>query len=79
MDAEVRLRGACGAIFNKKLQLVGILLYVPALNQIDVLLPPEDPFSKSVQTIEKVARFAPTQSLGHRIRVQGVVTLAGFR
>jgi hypothetical protein len=26
VDAEVRIRGACGADFNHKLQLVGILL-----------------------------------------------------
>lgn len=74
VDAEVRIRGACGASFNKKLQLVGILLYVPSLKQIEVLKTPEDAFAKPVQTIEKVARFAPQQSLGHRIRVQGVVT-----
>jgi PAS domain S-box-containing protein len=75
VDAEVRIRGACGAIFNKKLQLVGILLYVPALNQIEVLKPPGDPFAKDVQPMETVARFAPQRSLGHRIRLQGIVTL----
>jgi PAS domain S-box-containing protein len=75
VDAEVRIRGACGAIFNKKLQLVGILLYVPAMNQIEVLKPPGDPFAKDVQPMETVARFAPQRSLGHRIRLQGIVTL----
>jgi PAS domain S-box-containing protein len=75
VDAEVRIRGACGAVFNKKLQLVGILLYVPDLTQIVVLNPPGDPFSQNVQPIETVARFAPGGSLGHRIRVQGTVTL----
>jgi PAS domain S-box-containing protein len=75
VDAEVRIRGACGADFNHKLQLVGILLYVPGLKQIEVLRPPEDPFAKEVQPIETVARFAPQRSLGHRIRVQGIVTL----
>jgi PAS domain S-box-containing protein len=76
-DAEVRIRGACGAIFNKKLQMVGILLYVPSLKQIEVLKPPEDPFGKPLQPIESVARFAPQRSQGHRIRVQAVVTLQG--
>ncbi|MGC9946595.1 MAG: ATP-binding protein [Bryobacteraceae bacterium] len=75
VDAEVRIRGACGAIFNKKLQMVGILLYVPTLNQIEVLKPPGDPFDKDVQPLGTVARFAPQRSLGHRIRVQGIVTL----
>jgi len=75
VDAEVRIRGACGSVFNKKLQLVGILLYVPGLKQIEVLQPSADPFAKGVQPAETVARFSPQRSLGHRIRVQGVVTL----
>ncbi|MGA3073274.1 MAG: PAS domain-containing sensor histidine kinase [Bryobacteraceae bacterium] len=75
VDAEVRIRGACGADFNRKMQLVGILLYVPSLKQIEVLRPSDDPFAKRVRPIETVARFSPQQSLGHRIRVQGVVTL----
>jgi|HubBroStandDraft_1064217.scaffolds.fasta_scaffold00404_6 PAS domain S-box-containing protein len=75
VDAEVRIRGACGAIFNKKLQLTGILLYVPGLKQIEVLKPPADPFGKDVQPIATLARFAPQRSMGHRIRVQGIVTL----
>jgi PAS domain S-box-containing protein len=75
VDAEVRIRGACGADYNNKLQLVGIHLYVPGLKQIEVLKPPDDPFAKAAQPIESVARFGSRQPLGHRIRVQGVVTL----
>ena len=76
VDAEVQIRGACGAIFNKKLQLVGILLYVPDLKQVAVLKPaPADPFLAKAQPIETVARFAPQQAMGHRVRVQGIVTL----
>ena len=75
VDAEVRIQGACGAIFNNKLQLVGILLYVPSLDQIELSSPPSDPFLKPVQPIGTVARFAPQRSPGHRIHVQGVVTL----
>jgi len=76
VDAEVQIRGACGAIFNKKLQLVGILLYVPDVKQVDVLKPAAaDPFLAKVQPIETVARFAPQQAMGHRVRVQGIVTL----
>ncbi|MGA3039940.1 MAG: PAS domain-containing sensor histidine kinase [Bryobacteraceae bacterium] len=75
VDAEVRIQGACGSIFNNKLQLVGILLYVPGLDQVEVLKPPPDPFATAIEPIETVARFAPGRSLGHRIRVRGVVTL----
>ncbi|HVN05054.1 MAG TPA: ATP-binding protein [Bryobacteraceae bacterium] len=75
VDAEVRIRGACGAIFNNKLQLVGVLLYVPSLKHVEVLTPADDPFAKPVQRVADVARFAPDRSMGHRIRVQGLVTL----
>ena len=64
MDAEVRIRGACGAIFNNKLQLVGILLYVPGMQQIEVLKAPEDPFAKADTGLETVARFAPNSPWG---------------
>ena len=79
VDAEVRIRGACGSIFNNKLQLVGILLYVPGLKQVDVLKRPGEPFAKEIQPLETLARFAPQRSLGHRIRVQGIVTLQDAR
>lgn len=75
VDAEVRIRGACGAIFNKKLQMVGILLYVPSIQQVQMLLPPKDPFAGPAEGIDKVARFAPQQALEHRVHIQGVVTL----
>jgi len=75
VDAEVKIRGACGAIFNKKLQLVGILLYVPGLKQVEVERSPAGPFDKPVQRIETVARFAPQQAMGHCVRLQGVVSL----
>ncbi len=75
VDAEVRLRGVCGAIFNKKLQLVGILIYAPDFGQLNLLRAPAVSFAQAVQPVETVARFAPQRSLGHRIRVQGTVTL----
>jgi hypothetical protein len=31
IDAQVTVRGACGALFNEKRQLVGIQLFVPRL------------------------------------------------
>jgi PAS domain S-box-containing protein len=76
VDAEVRIRGACGAIFNEKFQLIGILLYVPSFDQVDVLKPAlADPYGAEVQPIVTVQRFAPQGAIGHRIRVQGIVTL----
>ena len=75
VDAEVRVQGVCGTDFNRKMQLVGILLYTPTLQQIEVLKPPGNPFLGAVHPIETVARFSPRRGLGHRIRIQGIVTV----
>ena len=75
VDAEVRIRGACGGLFNEKFQLIGVALYVPSLNQIDIIRPaPADPFSLDLHHISDVERFEPDRAVGHRIRVQGTVT-----
>ncbi|HVN82027.1 MAG TPA: response regulator [Terriglobia bacterium] len=75
VDAEVQVRGVCGALFNEKFQLIGILLYVPNLNQVTVTKnAPADPYGAEVQPIANVQRFAPKGVMGHRIRIQGIIT-----
>ncbi len=75
VDAEVRVRGVCGALFNEKFQLIGILLYVPNLDQVTInKSAPADPYGTEVQAIANVQRFAPEGAMGHRIRMQGIVT-----
>ncbi len=75
VDAEIRLRGVCGALFNEKYQLIGVLLYVPSFDQVSVLKPAlADPYGADVQSLSTIQRFAPQGSVGHRIRVQGIVT-----
>jgi signal transduction histidine kinase len=75
VDAEVRIRGACGGLFNEKNQLIGVALYVPSLNQIDIIRPaPADPFSLDLRHISDIERFEPDRAVGHRTRVQGTVT-----
>jgi PAS domain S-box-containing protein len=76
VDAEVRIRGVCGALYNQKYQLVGILLYVPGLDQVNVLKPAlADPFETDLEPLREVQRFAPQRTMGHRIRTQGIVIL----
>jgi PAS domain S-box-containing protein len=75
VDSKVRLRGACGGVFNNKGQLTGVLLWVPTLAQVEVLEPaPADPFSMPVRPVGGLLRFTPSGASGHRVRVQGVVT-----
>jgi hypothetical protein len=46
LDADVALRGVCGALFNGKHQMLGIQMFVPGAECIRVLRAPSpDPFS----------------------------------
>ncbi len=75
IDAEIRVRGACGALFNRKNQLIGVVLYVPNADEVQVTKPaPPDPFSIPVQPTSSPQQFTPRGAFGHRIHVQGVVT-----
>ena len=76
VDARVRLTGACGAQFNSQQQLTGVYVNVPSEAEIHVMTsPPSDPFLSASRSLSDVLRFNPEQGWGHRIRVQGVVTL----
>jgi diguanylate cyclase (GGDEF)-like protein len=75
VDAEVSLRGVCGALFNGKRQLLGIQMYVPGREYIRVLrAAPKDPFSQKTRSIEDLLRFSPARDMEHRVRLQGTVT-----
>jgi signal transduction histidine kinase/CheY-like chemotaxis protein/HPt (histidine-containing phosphotransfer) domain-containing protein len=76
IDADVTLRGACGAVFNEKRQMAGVVIYVP--NPAEVHLrdgPPGDPFALPARAIRSLMRFAPNDNNDHRVHVRGVVTL----
>ena len=75
VDAKVRLRGVCGALFNKRNQLIGALLYVPSLRQVSVIdATPAEPFSAPTVPIAQVGRFSPKGTESHRMKVRGTVT-----
>ena len=76
IDAEVAIRGACGALFNDKRQLIGIQLWVPSLEQIHIeQAAPSDPYALPIVPTSSLMQFTPERAVGHRLRVQGVVTL----
>ena len=76
VDSRVRLRGVAGAVYNQRNEWVGVRLFVPNRAQFEVLEPPPaDPFKIPRQPISAVLRFALKNLSGHRIRIQGVVTL----
>jgi signal transduction histidine kinase/CheY-like chemotaxis protein len=76
VDARVRVQGACGSIFNDRRQLLGIHVLVPGLSHVIVVEPaPAAPQSLPVQPINTLLQFNLEQPPGHRVRVQGIVTL----
>jgi diguanylate cyclase (GGDEF)-like protein len=75
IDAEVRIRGVGGALFNQKNQLIGVLLYVPSLKELYVTQPaPADPFADVAQPLSSLQQFTPEAVSGHRIHVRGTVS-----
>jgi diguanylate cyclase (GGDEF)-like protein len=75
VDAEVKLRGVCGALFNGKHQMLGIQMYVPGAECIRVLrAAAPDPFSMPATPITDLLRFSRAPDMGHRVRLRGTVT-----
>ncbi len=76
VDAKVSIRGAVGGIFNQNMQLLGIVLYAPGFDFIRTLEPaPPRPFSLPTRPVRSVMGFAPSGESGHRVKVEGTVTL----
>jgi hypothetical protein len=72
IDRNVRVRGACGSIFNERRQLLGVQLFAPSLDHVTALGPsPGDPLSLPVRRINTLLQFTPGKASGHRVRVQG--------
>ena len=75
VDAKVRLRGVCGARFNRRNQLIGVNLFIPSLREVQVLEPaPADPFAAPARPIALLHRFTVQGTSNRRVHVRGVVT-----
>ncbi len=75
IDSRVAVRGACGTLFNERRQLVGVQLFVPGLDQLQVeQAAPADPYALSPSPVNSLMRFTPSRESGHRMHAQGVVT-----
>src|SRR5207302_10926537 len=74
VDARIRLRGVCGARFNRRNQLIGVILYSPGLGQIKILEAAEaDPFSAPIRPIVLLHRFAFQGTSNRRVHIRGTV------
>ncbi|HEY1499647.1 MAG TPA: EAL domain-containing protein [Acidobacteriaceae bacterium] len=77
-DARVRIRGVFGTVFNSRRQLVGYQMVVENLADIDVLEPAvPNPFQMETTSIGSLLRYSPDARFGHRVKVEGTVTLVG--
>ena len=77
VDSSIEVQGACGTLFNNRRQLVSVQLFVPSIAQVTVLHRPDsDPYSLPVLPTTSLMRFNPATAGGHRMRIQGVVTLS---
>jgi signal transduction histidine kinase/CheY-like chemotaxis protein len=75
LDAHVRVRGVCGSRFNEKGQFVGVQVWVPDWNQVQVEIPPPpDPFALSPRPISDLLRYDTLNEADPRVRLKGVVT-----
>jgi signal transduction histidine kinase/DNA-binding response OmpR family regulator/HPt (histidine-containing phosphotransfer) domain-containing protein len=76
VDTRVRVLGACGSIFNETRQLLSIQVLVPGMSRLTIVEPSPAPRqSLPVQPINTLLQFKPEQPFGHRVRIQGIVTL----
>jgi two-component system sensor histidine kinase/response regulator len=76
VDGVVKVRGACGTLFNDKRQLVGIQLFVPNLDQVRIEeRAPSDAYTLPIVPSRSLMLFTPEKASGHRVRVRGIVTL----
>jgi len=76
VDAKVRVRGVLGTIFTQQGQLIGHQLFVPSPDFVTVDEPATaDPFAMPRRSIGSLLRFDLDERSGHRVKVEGVVTL----
>jgi PAS domain S-box-containing protein len=76
IDTKVTVTGVCAALYNPNNQLIGVWLAVPTSRQISIEeLPATNSFSVPVRPISSLMAFTVRNTLEHRVRVQGTVTL----
>ncbi len=75
VDAKVRFAGVCGASFNGRNQFVSFHVFMPSLDDAEVLdAAPKDPFAAPVIPIANVRRYSADLPDEHRVKVVGTVT-----
>ncbi len=72
IDSTVRVRGVCSSSFNQKRQFVGLAMFVPDREDIDIVQPAKgDPFAAPVTPLGNILQFGQAP---HRVKVSGFLT-----
>ncbi len=74
VDSAIRVRGACGTVFNDRQQLVGLRLFVPDLSQLQIETAAPDSWQMPLSLLSSLLRFNRDTSPEHRVRISGIVT-----
>jgi len=79
IGSEVRVTANTAPVFNSLRQMVGVHVFFPTLQQIQVIrAAPSEPFASPVTPISDLFRFSPdreSSQLSHRVHVEGTLTL----
>lgn len=75
VGSRVQVRGATGTLFNDRDQLIGIKVFVPGWDHVEVQQSgPTDPFALEPQPINSLLHFTLESRMNHLVRVRGTVT-----
>lgn len=74
VDSTIRVRGVCSTQFNRQRQLFAIRLMVPQPEDLLIEIPAaREPFAVSTRAIGSLLQFAPRETFGHRVKIEGTV------
>jgi len=75
LDAKVEVTGVVSGVFDNKMQLTGIMLQLPSLDDVKILERAiTSPYSLPVTPMDKVLSAYYVRDLTHRVHVQGTIT-----
>src|SRR5579872_5612969 len=75
IESRVRFQGACGATFNNKRQLTGVVVYLQDFKDLVIEEMPGATLARfPLRRADSLLRFTPDTSPDQRVRVRGVVT-----
>lgn len=74
VNSDLRIQGVFGSIFNEERELIGVQLFVPSLNHVEVIdAGLTNAFSQPKRALKEIMQFNP--GMVERMRVTGIVTL----